>query len=145
MTAGMVCGTAGLLVLTRIGADSSYGLLLAGYLLFGVALGLVYAPMSTAAMAAMPGEKAGIASGVLAMDRVLAGAVALAATGAVFHALLGDGHSFAASIADSTWVAVALCTIGNVLTWMFVRDRAAHRRAIPATICTTSASIFKLP
>lgn len=122
MTAGMVCGTAGLLVLTRIEADSSYGLLLAGYLLFGIALGLVYAPMSTAAMAAMPGEKVGIASGVLAMDRVLAGAVALAATGAVFHALLGDGHSFAASIADSTWVAVALCAIGTALTWAFVRD-----------------------
>ncbi len=124
MTAGMVCGTAGLLVLTRIDADSSYGLVLAGYLLFGIALGLVYAPMSTAAMAAMPGEKVGIASGVLAMDRVLAGAVALAATGAVFHALLGDGHSFAASIAGSTWLAVALCVIGTVLTWMFVRDPA---------------------
>ena len=49
--------------------------------------------MSTAAMAAMPREKVGIASGVLAMDRVMAGAVALAATGAVFHALLGGGHS----------------------------------------------------
>lgn len=122
MTAGMLCGTAGLLVLTRIDADSPYGLLLAGYLLFGIALGLVYAPMSTAAMAAMPGDKVGIASGVLAMDRVMAGAVALAATGAVFHALLGDGHSFAAAIADSTWVAVALCAIGAALTWMFVRD-----------------------
>jgi len=122
MTAGMLCGTVGLLVLTRIDADSSYGLLLAGYLLFGIALGLVYAPMSTAAMAAMPGDKVGIASGVLAMDRVLAGAVALAATGAVFHALLGDGHSFAAAIADSTWVAVALCAIGAALTWAFVRD-----------------------
>jgi EmrB/QacA subfamily drug resistance transporter len=122
MTAGMVCGTAGLLVLTRIEVDSPYGLLLAGYLLFGVALGLVYAPMSTAAMAAMPREKAGIASGVLAMDRVLAGAVALAATGAVFHALLGDGHSFAASVAGSTWVAVALCALGTGLTWGYVRD-----------------------
>ncbi|HEX5989783.1 MAG TPA: MFS transporter [Solirubrobacterales bacterium] len=122
MTAGMVCGTAGLLVLTQVDAGSSYGLILVGYLLFGIALGLVYAPMSTAAMAAMPGDKVGIASGVLAMDRVLAGAVALAATGAVFHALLGDGHSFAASIADSTWVAVALCAVGVVLTWMFVRD-----------------------
>lgn len=122
MTAGMACGTAGLLVLTRIEAGSSYGLLLAGYLLFGVALGLVYAPMSTAAMAAMPREKVGIASGVLAMDRVLAGAVALAATGAVFHALLGDGHSFAAAVADSTWVAVALCALGTVLTWGYVRD-----------------------
>ncbi|HET7417852.1 MAG TPA: MFS transporter [Solirubrobacterales bacterium] len=122
MSAGMLCGLLGLLVLTRIDADSPYGLLLVGYLLFGIALGLVYAPMSTAAMAAMPGEKVGIASGVLAMDRVLAGAVALAATGAVFHALLGDGHSFAAAVADSTWVAVALCAIGAALTWAFVRD-----------------------
>jgi EmrB/QacA subfamily drug resistance transporter len=122
MTAGMLCGTLGLLVLTRIESDSPYGLILVGYLLFGIALGLVYAPMSTAAMAAMPGEKVGIASGVLAMDRVLAGAVALAATGAAFHALLGDGHSFATAIADSTWVAVALCAIGAVLTWAYVRD-----------------------
>ena len=65
--------SSGLLVLTQVGADSPYALLLAGYLPFGVALGLVYAPMSTAAMAAMPAEKVGIASGVLAMDRVLAG------------------------------------------------------------------------
>jgi EmrB/QacA subfamily drug resistance transporter len=122
MTAGMLCGTAGLLLLTRIGADTSYALILVGYLLFGIALGLVYAPMSTAAMAAMPGEKVGIASGVLAMDRVLAGAVALAATGAAFHALLGDGHSFAASLAGSTWVPVVLCLIGTALTWAFVRD-----------------------
>ncbi|MGN6275702.1 MAG: hypothetical protein ACTHNP_07205 [Solirubrobacterales bacterium] len=95
MSGGMLCVVLGLLVLTRITADSSYALLLAGYLLFGIALGLVYAPMSTAAMAAMP-PQAGIASGVLAMDRVLA--VALAATGALFHALLGDGHSFAVAI-----------------------------------------------
>jgi EmrB/QacA subfamily drug resistance transporter len=128
MTAGMLCGVAGLLVLTQIEASSPYGVLLAGYLLFGIALGLVYAPMSTAAMAAMPGEKVGIAAGVLAMDRVLAGAVALAATGAVFHALLGD-RSFAAAVAASTWVVVILCGIGAVLTWAFVRDPATPERA----------------
>jgi EmrB/QacA subfamily drug resistance transporter len=122
MTGGMVFGVTGLLVLTRVDASSSYGLILAGYLLFGIALGLVYAPMSTAAMAAMPGEKVGIASGVLAMDRVLAGAVALAATGAVFHALLGDNHSFADAVATSTWVVVALSVVGAALTWAFVRD-----------------------
>ncbi|MGN6556811.1 MAG: MFS transporter, partial [Solirubrobacterales bacterium] len=122
MSAGMLCGVTGLLVLTRLQADSPYVLLLVGYLLFGIALGLVYAPMSTAAMAAMPGDKVGIASGVLAMDRVLAGAVALAATGAAFHALLADGHSFASAIAGSTWVVVALCALGTALTWTYVRD-----------------------
>ncbi len=122
MTAGMCFGVAGLLVLTRIGASSPYGLLLAGYLLFGIALGLVYAPMSTAAMAAMPAAKVGIASGVLAMDRVLAGAVALAATGAAFHALLGDGRSFSDAVAASTWVVVVLCAVGVGVSWAFVRD-----------------------
>src|SRR5690349_359904 len=120
MTAGMSCGTVGLLVLTRIGTDSPYGLLLVGYLLFGIALGLVYAPMSTAAMAAMPGDKVGIASGVLAMDRVLSGAVALAGTGALFHALIGSGHGFAGSLAGATWLLVGLLAVGTVLTWMFV-------------------------
>lgn len=122
MTTGMVLGVAGLLVLTRLQTSSPYSLLLAGYLLFGLALGLVYAPMSTAAMAAMPAEKVGIAAGVLAMDRVLAGAVALAAAGAVFHALLGDGHDFAAAVAGSTWVGVVLCALGAALAWAFVRD-----------------------
>ncbi len=122
MTAGMACGVAGLLVLTRLEAASSYGLLLAGYLLFGIALGLVYAPMSTAAMAAMPAEKVGIASGVLAMDRVMAGTIALAATGAVLHSLQGGGDSFTEAIAGSTWVVVVLCALGAVLTWRFVRD-----------------------
>jgi MFS family permease len=122
MTAGMLSGTAGLVFLTQIGASSSYGLVLVGYLLFGIALGLVYAPMSTAAMAAMPGEKVGIASGVLAMDRIVAGSLALAASSAAFHALQGGGDSLAASIAGSTWVEVAICAAGTALTWAYVRD-----------------------
>jgi EmrB/QacA subfamily drug resistance transporter len=122
MTTGMVLGTLGMLVLTQVDASSSYGTLLAGYLLFGVALGFVYAPMSTAAMAAMPAEKVGIAAGVLAMNRLVAGAVALAASGTVFHALLGDGGSFADAVAGSAWVVVALCAVGAALTWSFVRD-----------------------
>ncbi len=124
MTAGMAFGVAGLLVLTQLGASSPYGLLLAGYLLFGIALGFVYAPMSTAAMAAMPPGKVGIASGVLAMDRVLAGTIALAVSGAVFHALQDGGDSFSASVAGSTWILVALCAAGTALTWIFVRDPA---------------------
>jgi EmrB/QacA subfamily drug resistance transporter len=90
MTLGMVLGVLGLAVLALMGSDPSYGRLLVGYLLFGLALGVVYASMSTAAMQAMPREKAGIASGVLAMSRVLAGALALAAVGAVFQSLLAS-------------------------------------------------------
>jgi MFS family permease len=121
MTAGMALGTAGLVVLTQVDANTPYGVLLGGYLLFGIAIGLVYAPMSTAAMAAMPPDKAGVASGVLAMDRVIAGAVTLAAVGAVFHALDLD-HGFSYAIARASWVTVGLTAVGTALTWAFVRD-----------------------
>jgi EmrB/QacA subfamily drug resistance transporter len=129
MTVGMALGTAGLVVLAQVDESSGYGLLFPGYLLFGVALGCVYAPMSTAAMAAMPPAKAGIAAGVLAMNRVLAGAITLAGAGAVFqvelddelHAGEADPTAFASALSASTWVLVGLCAIGTVLTWAFVR------------------------
>jgi MFS family permease len=129
MTVGMALGTAGLVVLAQVGASSGYGLLFPGYLLFGIALGLVYAPMSTAAMTAMPREKAGIAAAVLGMNRVLAGAVTLAAAGAVFQVVLDDDRhagyaepsAFASALSASTWLLVGLCAVGTVLTGAFVR------------------------
>jgi EmrB/QacA subfamily drug resistance transporter len=130
MTFGMVCGAVGLALLTQIDADSSFGELLPGYLLFGISLGLVYAPMSTAAMLAMPRTKAGIAAGVLAMIRVTAGALALAVVGAVFQSIQSDqldqhpgdaAGAFATALADSTWILVGLVAVGAVLTWALVQ------------------------
>lgn len=130
MTIGMACATLGVLLMTRIDTTSGYATLLPGFVLFGVALGLVYAPMSTAAMAAMPHAKAGIAAGVLAMNRVLAGALVLAATGAVFGELrraradepLREASTYALS--HALWIVVAVCAVGTVLTWAFVRAPA---------------------
>jgi EmrB/QacA subfamily drug resistance transporter len=132
MTAGMALGTAGLVVLAQVHASSGYGLLFAGYLLFGIALGCVYAPMSTAAMTAMPQAKAGIAAGVLAMNRVLAGAITLATTGALFQAVLDDDlHAarvkpvaFASALSASMWLLAGVCAAGTILTWAFVRAGA---------------------
>jgi Na+/melibiose symporter-like transporter len=130
MTVGMICGAVGLALLTGINASSSYGSLMPGYLLFGISLGLVYAPMSTAAMLAMRRDKAGIAAGVLAMVRVTAGAMTLAVVAAVFQSIQSDqldshpgdaAGAFATALADSTWVLVALVAVGAVLTWALVR------------------------
>jgi EmrB/QacA subfamily drug resistance transporter len=138
MTVGMALGTAGLVVMALIAPTSGYGVLAIGYLLFGIALGCVYAPMSAAAMMAMPQAKAGIAAGVLAMNRVMAGALTLALAGAIFqHVLVDDlgkhetvrvAYTSAQSAAD--WLLVAICAIGTVLTYTFVRDpgAAAHER-----------------
>jgi MFS family permease len=156
MTAGMVCGAVGLALLTQIDADSSYGAVLPGYLLFGIALGLVYAPMSTAAMLAMPREKAGIAAGVLAMVRVTAGALALAVVASIFQGIQsnqlerhpGDAAAaFATALAHSTCVLVGLVAVGAVATWALVRRPDEHQPApeehpehtgSSATACTYS-------
>ena len=140
MTAGMLCGAVGLALLTRVDATSGYGDLLPGYLLFGIALGLVYAPMSSAAMAAMPASKAGIASGVLAMNRVLAGALALAIGGAIFQAVgagASGGHraAFASGLSAAMWFLAGLVAVGTALTYAFVRPApGAAPTAAPAAL-----------
>ena len=127
MTTGMICGTAGIALMTRLDASSGYATVLPGFLLFGIALGLVYTPMSTAAMAAMPRAKAGIAAGVLAMNRVMAGAVMLAVTGALFAIFRDDAagsdevEAYTYALSSSLWASVALCAVGTVLTWWLVR------------------------
>ncbi len=131
MTVGMALGVAGV-ALQAVAQDSGdYLALLPGFLCFGLSLALVYAPMSTAAMAAMPGSKAGIASGVLAMTRVLAGAVLLAMSGAVFQAALPDpshGHvgesGYADAVARALIPGIAILIIGTALTWLLVRGPA---------------------
>jgi hypothetical protein len=80
----------------------------------------------------MPQDKAGIAAGVLAMNRVMAGAMTLAVAGAVFQGVLDDDlhagrakpAAFSAALGDAMWVLVGLCAVGTVLTWAFVRASA---------------------
>ena len=140
MSAGMLCGTIGLALQTRVDADSGYTTLLPGFLLFGIALGLVYAPMSNAAMAAMPRAKAGIASGVLAMDRVLAGALTIAVGGAIFAGVEASGSgrvaAFTAGLSAAIWFLVGLMVVGTLLTWTYVRSaprpEAPQAAAAPA-------------
>jgi EmrB/QacA subfamily drug resistance transporter len=147
MTVGMLCGVAGLILQARVDAESDYASLLPGFLLFGISLALVYAPMSTAAMVAMPRAKAGIASGVLAMNRCLAGALLLAISGALFQGSLPDATEAAASagprafsdaLSDALLAPIAVAALGALITWLLVRDprpEAAEEPAepVPAT------------
>ena len=131
MTVGMAIGVAGIVLQAIAEGSDNYLSLLPGFLCFGVSLALVYAPMSTAAMAAMPREKSGIASGVLAMTRVLAGAVLLAVSGAVFQGSLPDGSEskatvtgFADAVARAFWPGIIVLVLGTIVTWLLVRGPA---------------------
>ena len=62
-------------------------LLLPAFMLMGLGHGLSMSPMSTAAMNAVAPEKAGAASGILSMSRMVGGTFGVAALGALFQHL----------------------------------------------------------
>jgi len=83
MTAGLLVVAAALLIQSRLTVHSGYGLLLPGFVLMGIGMGLVMSPMSTAAMNAVDRTKAGVASGVLSMSRMVGGTFGVAVMGAL--------------------------------------------------------------
>jgi len=77
-----IIGTA-LLIQSQLTIHTGYGLLLPGFILMGLGIGLVMSPMSTAAMNAVDRSKSGAASGVVSMSRMVGGTVGLAVMGAL--------------------------------------------------------------
>jgi EmrB/QacA subfamily drug resistance transporter len=90
MTLGLLIVAASLVIESRLTAHSGYGLLLPGFVLMGLGMGLVMSPMSTAAMNAVDRSKAGAASGVLSMTRMVGSTFGVAVMGALVAAIGGS-------------------------------------------------------
>jgi EmrB/QacA subfamily drug resistance transporter len=85
---GLVIVAASLFSFSRIAVDSTYLDLLPGFMLLGIGIAMTMSPMTSAAMNAVPVQKAGIASGVLSMFRMVGGSLGVAVTGAIFQGLV---------------------------------------------------------
>jgi EmrB/QacA subfamily drug resistance transporter len=72
---------------SRITPTTGYGHLLPTFVLMGLGIGLTMSPMSTAAMNAVDATKAGGASGILSMSRMVGGTFGVAAVGALFQSI----------------------------------------------------------
>jgi EmrB/QacA subfamily drug resistance transporter len=72
---------------SQITVDTTYADLLPAFSLMGLGIGLTMSPMSTAAMNAVDQTKAGLASGILSMSRMVGGTFGVAAVGALFQHL----------------------------------------------------------
>ena len=83
MTGGLVVIALSLFLQSRITVHTGYLTLLPGFMLMGAGMGLVMSPMSTAAMNAVDRRKAGVASGVLSMSRMVGGTFGVAVMGAL--------------------------------------------------------------
>jgi EmrB/QacA subfamily drug resistance transporter len=85
---GLAIVAASLFSFSGIAVDSTYIDLLPGFMLLGIGIAMTMSPMTSAAMNAVPVEKAGIASGVLSMFRMVGGSLGVAVTGAIFQGLV---------------------------------------------------------
>jgi EmrB/QacA subfamily drug resistance transporter len=87
MTGGLLITAASLYLQSQITVHTGYEQLLPAFVLMGIGIGLVMSPMSTAAMNSVNAAKAGVASGVLSMFRMVGGTFGVAAVGALFQSL----------------------------------------------------------
>ena len=87
MVGGLVAVSGSLFWQSFLDVDTSYSFLAGSFVLMGIGMGFVMSPMSTAAMNAVDRSKAGAASGVLSMSRMVGGTFGVAVLGALVTGL----------------------------------------------------------
>ena len=106
MVGGLLLAAAGVALLTRSGADTGYLTLLPAVLLWGVGLAFLTPAVVSAAVSAVPAGRAGLASAVNNTTRQAAGAIGIAAFGAIASA--PGSHGFVARFHAVAIVAAVL-------------------------------------
>jgi len=87
MLAGSALSAAGLLLLTQLQPDTSYGQVLVSLILIGVGMGLSFVSLTTAALTGVEPADAGAASGVINVAQQLGAALGLAVLVTVFDSV----------------------------------------------------------
>jgi EmrB/QacA subfamily drug resistance transporter len=107
---------AGAIMLTRIGPSTSFGYLLASYVVFGTGGGLVNAPITNTAVSGMPNAQAGVAAGIASTSRQVGSALGVAVAGsAVLSALHGPLRLGFAEASHVGWWIIAGCGVAILI------------------------------
>ncbi|MGB7258717.1 MAG: MFS transporter [Pseudolabrys sp.] len=125
MTAGMACMGFGELALAFIGPDTSIVQTSIALFVVGIGLGLNTAPVNGVAVAALPPERSGTASGVLNTARMVGATFGVAILGAVFAAYAGQEPAMNAGFLPGLRAALVGGGIGEligaVVAFAFIR------------------------
>ncbi len=128
IVAGLTVTTAALFMFTQIGPGTTYADLLPAFILMGGGVALTMSPMSTAAMNAVSTAKAGIASGILSMFRMIGGTFGVAAIGAIFQSEAGSvvapsRDAFIHALSHAMWLSTAVAAAGVVIAFTMIESR----------------------
>jgi MFS family permease len=124
MTAGLTLVAISLFWQSFLSTDTGFDFLLPGFVLMGIGISLVMAPMSTAAMNSVDKSKAGVASGILSMSRMVGATLGVAVLGA-FIGRPGASQEFVHSLGQGLKVGAAVAALGAVVAWALISPRLA--------------------
>jgi predicted MFS family arabinose efflux permease len=154
ITVGLSIVALALYGLTTIGPETTYADIMPGFIGMGAGIALTMSPMSTAAMNAVEEAKAGIASGLLSMMRMVGGTFGVAATGALFQSRAGslDPTTFGAdpaaaravfvdAMAHAMRLSAAVALIGALIGATLIKGRTTKTATSPETRALASEAI----
>ncbi|MBV9823496.1 MAG: MFS transporter [Actinobacteria bacterium] len=142
MLTGIGSSTLGLLLASRLGADSGYSTVLACLVLFGIGNGISFLTLTSAALAGVAPADAGAASGLVNVTQQLGGTLGVAALVTVFGSASKHAHPAAGAdpvrfaddvfvyAADWAFTAATLFLLGAIVL-VAVAVRAPRLAAAP--------------
>jgi EmrB/QacA subfamily drug resistance transporter len=138
LTGGMALIALSLLLESRISDTSGFLTLLPAFLVGGLGMGMTMSPMTAAVMGSVDRVKAGAASGVLSMTRMIGGVFGVATLTALFEhlsasrAAAGHGSSdvFIYALSHSLRYSAAVALVGALVAFAFIRRHQPQDAAI---------------
>jgi EmrB/QacA subfamily drug resistance transporter len=130
-----IATAAGGVMLTGLTRDSSFGYVVASYVVFGTGCGLVNAPITNTAVSGMPPSRAGVAAGIASTSRQVGSALGVAVAGsAVLSAMHGPLRlGFVDASHVGWWIitgcGVAITVLGLLTTGRWARGTAERTAA----------------
>jgi MFS transporter, DHA2 family, methylenomycin A resistance protein len=115
ITAGLICMTAGLVVISQLPGSAPVAVLSVLMMLVGVAGPLVMPPVMALLLHAVPARQAGVASGVFNSSRQVGGALAIAVFGALLASQATFLHGLRVSLLIAAAVALAAAAASRLL------------------------------
>ncbi len=121
---------AGGILLSMITDHSGPGFLLISYVIFGIGIGMVNAPITNSAVSGMPRQQAGVAAGVASTSRQVGTSLGVAVMGSVLTGNLHGG--LRAGFVDASrpgWFIVAACGVVTLILALVTTGPWALRTA----------------
>jgi EmrB/QacA subfamily drug resistance transporter len=133
---GTLCMPLGALLLSLVGAGSSYPALVPGLIVIGIGVGLFYSTVTNAALTALDPARTGVGSGLTFMFQLVSGAVGVGIATTVFSSAsrghAGANAGFIAGLHAGLRVEAAIAVCGLAAVWGVVRTPAATAELAPA-------------